>query len=266
MAKKHLNNPDSAEREYTRLLLAFSRQLARDVNAVLLPEISAIKSQFDGESRADAWTDYLALLVADIAAKAYRHIEILTQKLQNQFEVVSKHNDRQFKMVVKANTGLDLPPVTPGAPRSLLVGSPFRTEPYLASLAEGWVAENTSLIKSLPTKLHPEIEGIIRRGVMNGESVKTLKDKIKARYGVTDYRAKLIAQDQTLKLNSDLTRLRLQSVGVKEYIWRTVNDSRVRPDHIEREGKTYSWDKPPSGGEHPGHEVRCRCFAEPIWV
>ena len=266
MAKKHLNNPDSAEREYTRLLLAFSRQLARDVNAVLLPEISAIKSQFDGESRADAWTDHLALLMADIAAKAYRHIEILTQKLQNKFEVVSKHNDRQFKMVVKANTGLDLPPVTPGAPRSLLVGSPFRTEPYLASLAEGWVAENTSLIKSLPTKLHPEIEGIIRRGVMNGESVKTLKDKIKARYGVTDYRAKLIAQDQTLKLNSDLTRLRLQSVGVKEYIWRTVNDSRVRPDHIEREGKTYSWDKPPSGGEHPGHEVRCRCFAEPIWV
>ena len=266
MAKKHLSNPDSAEREYTRLLLAFSRKLARDVNAVLLPEIGTIKAQFGGESRADAWTDYLALLMADIAAKAYRHIEILTPKLPNQFEIVSKHNDRQFKMVVKANTGLDLPPVTPGAPRSLLGVSPFRTEPYLAPLAEGWIAENASLIKSLPTRMHPEIEGIIRRGVMIGEAVKTLKDKIKDRYHVTDYRAKLIAQDQTLKLNSDLTRLRLQSVGVKEYIWRTVNDSRVRPDHIEREGKTYSWDKPPSGGEHPGHEVRCRCFAEPIWV
>ena len=265
MAKKHLSNPDSAEREYTRLLLAFSRQLARDVNAVLLPELGAIKSQFDGESRADAWTDYLGLLMADIAAKAYRHIEIMLPKLPNQFEVVSKHNDRQFKMVVKANTGLDLPPVAQGAPRSLLGVSPFRTEPYLAPLAEGWVSENTALIKSLPTRLHPEIEGIIRRGVMNGESVKTLKDKIKDRYKVTDYRAKLIAQDQTLKLNSDLTRLRLQSVGVKEYIWRTVNDSRVRPDHVDREGKTYSWDKPPSGGEHPGHEVRCRCFAEPIW-
>ena len=265
MAKKHLSNPDSAEREYTRLLLAFSRQLASDVNAVLLPELGAIKSQFDGESRADAWTDYLGLLMADIAAKAYRAIEILTPKLPNQFEVVSKHNDRQFKMVVKANTGLELPLVAQGAPRSLLGVSPFRTEPYLAPLAEGWVSENTSLIKSLPTKMHPEIEGIIRRGVMNGESVKTLKDKIKDRYHVTDYRAKLIAQDQTLKLNADLTRCRLQSVGVKEYIWRTVNDSRVRPDHIEREGKTYSWDKPPSGGEHPGHEVRCRCRAEAIW-
>ena len=120
MAKNHLNNPDSAEREYTRLLLAFSRQLASDVNAVLLPEIGTIKAQFDGESRADAWTDYLALLVADLAAKAYRHIAILIPKLPNQFEIVSKHNDRQFKMVVKANTGLDLPPVTPVAPRSLL--------------------------------------------------------------------------------------------------------------------------------------------------
>ncbi|MEN9589133.1 MAG: hypothetical protein RLZZ481_919, partial [Pseudomonadota bacterium] len=89
--------------------------------------------------------------------------------------------------------------------------------------------------------------------------------EIKARYGVTDARATLIAQDQTLKLNSDLTRYRLLSVGVKEYIWRTVGDTRVRYSHAERNGKTYSFDKGPAGGSHPGLEVRCRCRSEAKW-
>jgi SPP1 gp7 family putative phage head morphogenesis protein len=153
----------------------------------------------------------------------------------------------------------------PGAPSSSLLGvNVFRSEPVLKPLAEGWVSENTSLIKSLPTRLHPELEGIVRRGVMNGQSVKDIKEQIKARYGVSDYRAKLIAQDQTLKLNADLTRYRLQSVGVERYVWRSVQDSRVRPEHADRNGNEYSW-KEGAGGSHPGQEVRCRCRAEAVW-
>ena len=189
----------------------------------------------------------------------------MVTKLPGMFSAVSKFNEGQFKLVVKANTGLTLPPVMLGAPLSTLLGvNVFRSEPFLKPLAEGWVSENTSLIKSLPARLHPELEGIVRRGVMNGASVKTIKGQIKERYGVTDHRAKLIAQDQTLKLNADLTRYRLQSVGVKKYIWRSSQDSRVRPEHAERNGKTYSWEEGASG-MHPGQEVRCRCHAEAIW-
>jgi SPP1 gp7 family putative phage head morphogenesis protein len=169
-------------------------------------------------------------------------------------------------MVVKANTGYDLPPVMQGAPRATELGvSVFRSEPFLKPLADGWVSENTSLIKSIPTKLNPEIEGIVRRGVTSGASVTDIAKQIKDRYGVTDNRARLIAQDQTLKLNADLTRHRLQSVGVERYVWRTVNDNRVRHNHVERNGKTFAWDTPPSGGSHPGIEVRCRCRSEAIW-
>jgi SPP1 gp7 family putative phage head morphogenesis protein len=267
MAKKTtFNNPDSQEREYTRFLLKYSKQLQADVNRVLLPRIDHIIVQFKVETRTDSWIDTLDSLIAELGKLALGAAGAVFAKLPGLYTAISKFNEGQFKLVVKANTGLPLPPVMPGAPSSAILGvNVFRSEPFLKPLAEGWISENTSLIKSLPTRLHPELEGIIRRGVMNGQSVKDIKDQIKSRYGVSDYRAKLIAQDQTLKLNADLTRYRLQSVGVEEYVWRSVQDSRVRPDHAERNGNTYSWKEGPSNGSHPGQEVRCRCRAEAIW-
>lgn len=263
--KKTFNNPDSQEREYTRLLLRYSKQLQADVNRVLIPRLDDIVLQYKVESRTDSWIDTLDALMAELARLALTALGSVVTRLPGQFNAVSKFNEGQFKLVVKANTGLTLPPVMPGAPSSSLLGvNVFRSEPFLKPLAEGWISENTALIKSLPTRLHPELEGIIRRGVMNGQSVKELKEQIRARYGVTDYRAKLIAQDQTLKLNADLTRYRLQSVGVEQYIWRSVQDSRVRPEHADRNGDTYTW-KEGAGGEHPGQPVRCRCRAEAVW-
>ena len=266
MAKKTtFNNPDSQEREYTRLLLKYSKQLQADVNRVLMPRIDDIILQFKVETRADSWADTLDALVAELGALALGHTGAVFAKLPGLFTAISKFNEGQFKMVVKANTGLPLPPVMPGAPSSAILGvNVFRSEPFLKPLAEGWISENTSLIKSLPTRLYPELEGIIRRGVMNGQSVKDIKDQIKSRYGVTDYRAKLIAQDQTLKLNADLTRYRLQSVGVERYVWRSVQDNRVRPEHASLNGREFSFAEPPAEG-NPGQPVRCRCRAEAIW-
>jgi SPP1 gp7 family putative phage head morphogenesis protein len=263
--KKTFNNPDSQEREYTRLLLRYSKGLQADVNRVLMPRIDDIILQYKVETRTDSWIDTLDALMAELARLALTALGSVVTKLPGMFSAVSKFNEGQFKLVVKANTGLPLPPVMPGAPSSSILGvNVFRSEPFLKPLADGWISENTALIKYMPTRLHPEMEGIIRRGTMNGQSVKDIKNHIKDRYGVTDHRAKLIAQDQTLKLNSDLTRYRLQSVGVEEYIWRSVQDSRVRPEHADRNGNTYSF-KDGAGGEHPGQPVRCRCRAEAIW-
>lgn len=266
MAKKTtFNNPDSAEREYTRLMAGYSKALAGIVTSVLVARLADIKLQFDVEARRDSWADTLGAIIGEVALKQAIATSPILQRLPGLFSMVSKYNEQQFRLVVKANTGLELPPVMQGAPMSTLLGvSVFRNEAFLQPLAQGWIAENTSLIKSIPTRLNSEIEGIVRRNVMVGSSVKDIKDQIIARYGVTDYRAKLIAQDQTLKLNADLTEYRLKSVGVKKFIWRTVNDSRVRPDHVDRNGKTYSWDKG-AGGSKPGQEVRCRCRAEGIW-
>lgn len=247
--------PDSQEREYTRLLLRFSRDMHRDVNSLLIPRIGEIKSQFDREMRGDGWIDDLSALIAVLLQRAGLLSAPLQIALPNIAQSINRHNDRQFQLVVKSNLGKDV---------GQLGVNVFRNEPFLAPLSNAWIKTNTDLIKSLPTRFYPELEGIIRRGVLSGMSVKDIQKEIKARYGVTDYRARLIAQDQVLKFHSQLTEYRLKSVGVDRYIWRSVQDSRVRPDHADRNGKEFSWDKPPYDG-HPGQPVRCRCRAEPVW-
>ena len=256
MKKTTFLPPDSQEREYTRLLLRFSRQMQSDVNKLLIPRIGNFKQQFDREMRGDGWIDDVETIFVWLHDRAINHSLIVTNKLPDIANRIDSHNDRQFAMIVRANLGQDIGSIGVNV---------FRTEPFLLPLKNDWNKTNTDLIKSLPTRLHPELKGIIRRGVQNGVSVKDLQKEIKARYGVSDIRARLIAQDQTLKFHSSLSEYRLKSVGVEKYIWRTVQDSRVRPDHVERNGNEYSWDKPPAGGLHPGQEVRCRCRAEPVF-
>jgi len=59
-----------------------------------------------------------------------------------------------------------------------------------------------------------------------------------------------------------------EAIGVKRYIWRTRQDSRVRPGHARLEGTVQRWAKPPDvgGGRmlHPGEDWNCRCIAVPI--
>lgn len=257
-------NPDSAEREYTRAMIRYVRAIERDWNALARDALPGIVAAYDIAARADAWTDGIVTLIADFLRRALASGQIVIDKLPSQFNVISNFNEVQFKAVFKANTGMELPPLVQGAPRSLLGVDVFRSEPFIAPLAEGWIAENTALIKDVPAKVASDIEGIIRRGTMSGKSVRVLQKEIKARWPIADKRARLIAQDQTLKANADLTRYRLQSVGVSEYIWRTVGDDRVRPTHMARNGDTFSWDEPPPDG-HPGQPVRCRCRSEAIW-
>lgn len=263
MAKKTtFRPPDSQEREYTRAMLRLSRELQSDVRQVLMPRLPDLVAQGKDELRVDSFSSDLAALMIELAQLALSLVGVTTNTLPGRFEAISRWNDNEFKLVVKANTGLDVPDVI--RPRQGLGINVFRTEPFLQPLAENWVKVNTDLIKTLPTRLHAELEGIIRRGVTNGASVKQIATEIKAKYGVTDYRAKLIAQDQTLKLNADLTKFRLQSVGVERFVWRSVQDSRVRPEHVYLNGKEFAWDKPPSEGL-PGQPVRCRCRSEAVW-
>lgn len=59
-----------------------------------------------------------------------------------------------------------------------------------------------------------------------------------------------------------LDKERQQSIGLTQYVWRTVEDDRVRPEHAANSGKIFAWDDPPETG-HPGEDWGCRCTAEP---
>lgn len=87
---------------------------------------------------------------------------------------------------------------------------------------------------------------------------------------VTQSRAELIARDQVLKLNAEVTQKRHEAAGIVEFVWSTSRDERVRPDHKVLEGKRYRYDDPPVVDRRrgtrglPGIHFQCRCVAIPV--
>ena len=134
----------------------------------------------------------------------------------------------------------------------------------LATRVNGFAAENASLIKSLSRETISAIEKAALRAVQDGKLYSDLQKEISDRFDIADNRARLIARDQIGKLYGQINASRQKDLGISKFIWRTVNDGRVREEHEDREGEIYSYDDPPDG-ELPGEPIQCRCSAEPVF-
>jgi len=255
-----LKPPDQAEREYVRLLQWYVRQIVASTRRIVMPKLTSILKQANTELTQDGYAEDLDVLLTLLLDAILFDGRVVESRLPGIFALLAKTNDRALIMAVKASTGVTLPPSVPGASRSLLGVDVYRAEPWLADMQRAWVKQNVGLVTSIGTQYHGQLETIIRQGVLNGSSVKQVSDQIQKQFGVTKNRATLIAQDQILGANARLTQIRAESIGVEKYQWATVGDSRVRPDHVDLNGKLFSWDKPPSVG-HPGTPIRCRCRA-----
>ena len=131
-----------------------------------------------------------------------------------------------------------------------------------------WMRENTDLIQSIPENYVRSVEKLVNRSLSEGTRVEELVKQIKQHAPVSISKARLLARDQTTKLYGNLNQVRQVAVGVTKYIWKTMEDSRVREMHEDLEGEIYSWDNPPvtnpeGDRNHPGGDYQCRCTAEP---
>ena len=253
-----LKPPDQVEREYVRLLQWYVRQIVASTRRIVMPKLPSILGQSKAELTRDGYAEDLAVVMALLLDAILADGRVVDLRLPGIFALLAKNNDRALIMAVKASTGVTLPPSVPGVSKSLLGVQVYRAEPWLADMQRAWVKQNVSLVTSIGTQYYGQLETIIQQGVLNGSSVKQVSDQIQKQFGVTKNRATLIAQDQILGGAARLTQIRAESIGVKQYEWATVGDSRVRPEHVDLNGKLFSWDKPPSVG-HPGTPIRCRC-------
>jgi len=253
-----LKPPDQAEREYTRLLQWYARQIAIETRRKVLPGLPAMVRS--GQVQNDGYADDIAMLMAALMESIAVHGRVVEARLPAIFALMARNNDRALILSIKAATGKTLPPAIPGVRPSLLGVDLYRGEPWIKDLQAGWVRQNVDLVKSIGTRYHDQLTTIVQNGVFNGSSVKQLSDEIQKQFGLNKHRATLIAQDQILSANARVTQIRAESMGINEYVWETVGDSRVRPEHVDLNGNTFRWDKPPSEG-HPGTPIRCRCRA-----
>lgn len=237
----------ATERAYEAALRKILRGAAKEVRDGIIPAYQVERRQRREQAKLqqDVERDWFRALLALRTELSRVATETVERVLRLEAE---KHTD-SFLSNAKRVFGIDL--------RAVVLQEDL--EEYLRAAA----GRNASLIQNVSDDLQKRIEQAVYANSIAGNSVKTLREQLKTQFGIVDRRARLIARDQTAKLNSDLDRIRQEQAGVTSYTWLTSRDERVRDRHKRLDGKQYKWGER-TGAENglpPGQPVNCRCVA-----
>lgn len=144
---------------------------------------------------------------------------------------------------IRAPTGVDL---------GSLIGPEDVTETI-----EATVAQNVALIRSVSDQARTSVAGIVLRGFQNRTAVRAVAKEVSAAIQVGRQRSLFIARDQATKLGAALDTERMQQVGITDFRWVSSGKVNYRPEHKRRNGRIYSFKKPPP--DMPGQLPNCGC-------
>lgn len=261
--------PDSVEREYIRLVNSYMG-IERRILMAHIPELKRIiaegttgyhadSSEENDEKRKRARFEFLDSTMVRLKMffdAIQRELEAgfgmfrLRDALNKIADLEQKLSIREWKKVISKTLGIDL------------LTDYYSGDFYKKALRK-WVSENVDLIKTVPANSLGKMKDIVYSGYMSGKPTTDIVKEIQRQYGMDERHARLIARDQTAKLNAAITKRQQTDAGVRRYEWSDSGDRRVRSSHRKLNGHIFSWDDPPEtdGGRrcHPGEDYQCRC-------
>jgi len=240
---------------YTRALTSFADELNAEILAALADEGIPVPraDAADGDAAMPPFSrrDLFARLQRIADALVKRRGSFLDTALHSIAANVTTQSKAEWARQAKAIVGIDLSQV----------------EPDLGPVIETFRRANTDLITTMAADKVARVRALLDEHA--GSRVETIRDRIMEEGGVTRRQAALIARDQVLSLNAQVTQRRHAAAGIERYTWRTSKDRDVRPAHKALEGKVFRYDDPPVQNKkgdraNPGEFFQCRCVAEPI--
>lgn len=254
--------PDSAEREYIRL----TAEYMGIVKEALEKELPNIKEAYRRErdlavgqgQRADSMEDIIDGIFKKMGATADRKCKAFgyRKKLESMARLNRKLTVKEWKKAVSSTLGIDI-----------------REDYYLGEFyreaMDSWVGKNVDLIKTIPSDTLGRMKEIVKENFLSGKPTTQMARQMQAEYSISKRHLRLIARDQTAKLNGEIQRAQQQDAGIEEYTWYTCCDQRVRGSHKKLHGKQFKWSDPPLTERgrhcHPGEDYQCRCIARPVF-
>jgi len=215
------------------------------------------------ETRADAQGDVPEIRVPKSTAEAVR----VAMKRVTRALLTSKGLDT---IMVRAAEGADRHSRAAWKLQAEALGlNPEGEDLFLAKRMRDFRAGNLRLIKSLCQE-HVARVGKVLADAGRGTRVEEIARELQEATGASQARAQLIARDQVLSLNAQVTRDRHEAAGITEYTWSASRDVRVRKRHRDLDGTRQRYDDPPvvdlktGRRAHAGQDFQCRCVAVPI--
>ena len=236
--------------------LWYREQLHHIVNALdnaARAGLSSLAPHWPAVHDASPVDEYIANL-----SRRFGGIDILSHKLAKAATLRSLgHADARTAAVIHQSVGVD-------------IHSALSDHGKIASELRKYQQWNVSLIQSVPEEYLGKLGAAITEAWEQGRRWESIAGVLDDVGDVTESRIKVIARDQTAKMNSAFARVRMQDVGVTRYEWQTSGDERVRESHAEVDGQVFSFDEPGPVADdvdgspcHPGESILSRCVALP---
>lgn len=109
-------------------------------------------------------------------------------------------------------------------------------------IAAATIAENVSLIKSIPQEYFKQVTGAVMRSITEGKGLKDLVPDIQKYDGQTFRRAKNLALDQTRKAYNTINAERLKKLNVPKFEWlHSGGGASPRESHMKIDGMIFSF-------------------------
>ena len=237
--------------------------------------------------RLDSWSD---------------EVEKRLNELSSQYDVISKQSRDIAAGTFNAIDGLSHRQWYSIAEKVMGVNL-FKLEPWIENVSKAFIKTNVDLVTQTQSGVLADISRVVMGGFQQGrrwegisKDIMGSTDLLPGVFQKVETRADLIARDQSLKLYASLGQHRQENAGIEWFVWRTVEDERVRgnpsgkypnavPSHYMMDGLVCKWNDPTvyaeslkdaKGGRwrkrtkdmpmvQPGVEINCRCYAEPIF-
>ena len=244
--------------QYNAKLQRMVRAIKRDIDAQLVPLVRSLAPEYVTDSSTptnDGWGD------------------VITQAIRS---LLAKWTDPRAQAVARSIAGDFVQAVDGRAKRTLGIDV-YTGNQVLNDYLQAATLQNAQLIESIPTQYLAQVSNIVMGNMRAGLRPSAIADTLQEQFGVTQRRAKMIARDQTAKVNGEISSKRQQAAGYSYFRWVTSKDERVRDRHQEiaekvtRYGKgVYRWDNPPLSdkGEPiiPGSDYQCFPGESPLNV
>jgi SPP1 gp7 family putative phage head morphogenesis protein len=268
---QQLNYNASLQRKYTLELKKMTKKMIDETNKQL-------KKLFNGEIADDFFSQQENIQKIAMDASISSQARILTNYLLSKFNKLfsSKSKDLASKMVI--NSSEVSKSTLHSSLGKLSGGLSIKTgiiPTGMEDVSTAIIAENVSLIKSIPQEYFKNVTGAVMRSITTGNGIHDLAPEIQKYGKQTQRRAQNIALDQTRKAYNNINKQRLVSIGVKKFEWiHSYGGVSPRKSHIKIDGHIFSFENleaeqaelgvPESDRGIPGNPINCRCTINPV--
>lgn len=240
---------------YNAALQRIARAVKRDIDEVIVPLVKQYAPEYvqDSTPTLDGWADSVARALQFLLGKWLSPVarqaaeSIASEFVRTQVSVNSRG---------RRSVGIDV----------------FSNSQQMRNYLDAATYQNATLITSIPSQYLEQVSNIVMANMRAGMRPSFIEAALSEQFGVTARRAKLIARDQTAKVQGELNKRKQTAAGFSYFKWVDSHDQRVRHRHREIADKVtdygkgvYRWDDLPLSdkGEpiQPGSDYQCRCVA-----